>query len=146
MNRFFIRSSAIILAFTALAKVISAAGSVKILALPDPLLLWSNRSILITLGIIEVSLSAYLITGKYQLRKLAALGFLASCFLGYRLGLTVMGYTAPCHCLGTITEALPITHELGNWLSKATLAYLFLGSHALMVWNAHSHRLAATKL
>ena len=58
--RVFYCSTAVILILTASAKLVSATGTARALALPDPLLTLTNREVLVLAGSIELLLAGYL--------------------------------------------------------------------------------------
>ena len=61
-----------------------------------------------------------------------------------------MGWHKPCGCLGNLTDALGISPETADTVAKVLLAYLLIGSYALLVWEWRKHRknvaLGQTKL
>ncbi len=132
LRRVFYGSAVVILIVTALAKLISATGKARALALPDPMLMLTNREVLVVAGSIELLLAGYLFFGRKSWLKVPLVAWLATNFLIYRLGLMWMGVHKPCGCLGTITDALAIPPTTVDLLLKIVLAYLLAGSYGLL--------------
>jgi hypothetical protein len=61
---YFIRSSGVLLLITALAKIISATGSAKIMALSAPIIGISYRDLFIMVGLAEFMVAISLLFGK----------------------------------------------------------------------------------
>ncbi len=131
--RIFYGSAAVILFLTAAAKLVSATGKARALALPDPLLTLTNREVLVLVGGIELLLAGYLLFGRRSWLKAPLVAWLATNFLIYRLGLVWMGIHAPCGCLGTITDALAIPPATVDLLMKIVLAYLLAAGYGLLL-------------
>lgn len=131
----YIITVACIFVATALAKLASAGGSARVLNLPDPLLTFQTRHVLAGVGVLEVLLAGYLFLGGNQWMKLSLIAWMASNFLVYRLGLWWTDAPKPCGCLGTVTDALPVSPRFVDYGMKAILAYLLIGSVALIVAN-----------
>jgi hypothetical protein len=55
--------------------------------------------------------------------------------LVYRLGLWWMDWHRPCNCLGNLTDALHISPQAADNVMKVLLAYLLIGSYALLSWH-----------
>ena len=133
LQRLFSYCAAVILIVTASAKLLSASGTARVLALPDALLTLTNRTVLVLAGSSELLLACYLIFGRKSWLKTPLVAWLATNFLIYRLGLLWMGVHKPCGCLGTITDALSIPPATVDLLMKIVLAYLLAGSYGLIV-------------
>lgn len=132
-RRVFYGSAGAILILTAAAKLVSATGDSRALALNDPLLTLTHREVLVLVGIIELLLAGYLFLGKKQWLKTSLVAWLATNFLIYRFVLLWMGVHKPCGCLGTITDALTIPPTTVDLLMKIVLAYLLVGSYGLLL-------------
>ncbi len=131
--RVFYGSAAVILIVTASAKLVSATGKARALALPDPMLMLTHREVLVLAGSIELLLAGYLLFGRRSWLKAPLVAWLATNFLIYRLGLWWMGVHKPCGCLGTITDALSIPPTTVDLLMKIVLAYLLAASYGLLL-------------
>jgi len=53
------------------------------------------------------------------------------------------GYQHPCHCLGSLTGALPLSPEFVDTVMKGILAYLLIGSYAVLFWSARQKETAS---
>jgi hypothetical protein len=53
----------------------------------------------------------------------------------YRLGLWWMDWKKPCSCLGNLTDALHISPQTADNITKVLLAYLLIGSYGLLLWQ-----------
>jgi len=136
----FLVISALMLLFVALLKVVSAAGSSKILFVFDPILQQKNRVVYLETALLEAVLASYLIFGRNSTRKLIALAWLATNFLLYHAGLRWMGVSELCACLGRPAEWWP-------WLSKhqllviwSLLFFFLVGSYGMLIIGAYTKR------
>lgn len=130
--RWFIVSAGVIFSVTALAKLVSAAGDARILNLEDPLLGLKNRHVMLGVGALEAGLAGFLLFGRNCWFQLSLTAWMASNFLVYRLGLWWANAPKPCGCLGTVTDALPFSPRTVDYGMKGMLAYLLIGSFALI--------------
>jgi hypothetical protein len=94
------------LLLTAVSKLVSAAGSARILQNPDPILSISFRNVFWIVGVIELVIAFVCFLCKRLGLQAGLVAWLATSFLIYRLGLLFVGYYKPCHCLGNLTDAL----------------------------------------
>jgi hypothetical protein len=121
---------------TPLAKLWSAAGEARILAVRDPLLLRTNRELLIGVGLLELAVTAYLIFGRNTLQKHLLIVWLSVNFTVYRLGIGWVAPGRPCPCLGTLTARLPLKPDTVDLLLKLVIVYMLCGSifFPLLAW------------
>jgi len=138
----FIFSSGVILIITAIGKLISVSGSVRILQEHDPILAIPFRDVFLIVGGLELVVAAVCLFGKRLGLQAGLIAFLATDFVIYRLGLLLIGYHRPCHCLGNLTDALHISPETANTAMKIILAYLLVGSYAALFWILRQKRKA----
>jgi hypothetical protein len=130
----------LILACTALAKGIATTGNVQILSQSDPLLaLLTNRQVLWLAIVLEVMVIGLIVREREIVRKAAFIAWIGTVFLAYRVGLWSIGYKGSCGCLGNVTDTLGITPATADLVSGAMLAYLLIGSYAILIWKAVSH-------
>lgn len=134
MKMFFISSSGAILFVTGLAKVISVWGSASILNAIDPIVGFRFRHLLLFVGVIEIVISLFCFRFRNQTWPFFVIGWLATSFLVYRIGLWVIGWQKPCKCLGNLTDALHISPRLAEMGMRSILAYLLIGSYATLFW------------
>ena len=132
-NRWFLLAAGAALAATGLAKVFSATGPAPALDLADPLLGIPFRHLLLLVGLAELGIAFFcLFTDKEKL-SLLAVAWLSTNFLVYRLGLWFIGWHKPCGCLGNLTDLLHISPTAADNIMKGVLAFLLLGSYALLI-------------
>ena len=118
----------IILMVTGATKLVSAGGTAHLLDLPDPLFALSNRSVMALAAAVELALAlSILIRGWSMPTVLASLWF-GSILLVYRLALAIVAPSAPCPCLGTLTEQLHISTRTASVMLSAVLGYILIGS------------------
>jgi hypothetical protein len=132
---FFIGTAAVVLGLTALAKIFSALGHARLLAVQDPILSVGFGNLMVLVGLAELAV-AFLCCSRWLSPqvKLALVAWLATNFLVYRIGLWWVGWKRPCSCLGTLTDALHIPAAAADTAMKAVLAFLLVGSYALLGW------------
>jgi len=115
---FFQYSSAVLVLVTAAAKLISALGAQGILHAPDPILGVSNRVLLMSFGILELTLVAALLGSEGRWFVFLLISMLGGQFLLYRTIFALGAYSRGCPCLGTIGEWLPMSErniDLALW-------------------------------
>jgi hypothetical protein len=142
--RFFIKSTAVILFGTAMAKVISSFGGAHILEGPDPVFGIPIRALFIITAVIEIGVALVCIRGRLLSLKIGLILWLSTVFVFYRVGLWVVGYDKPCPCLGNITDALHIPPQIADTAMKIILAYLLIGSYATLFWLWRQKRKAVS--
>jgi hypothetical protein len=137
--RVFICSVAGILIVTAFAKFISATGDAPILGFHDPILLITFRQVLWFVGGLEMMVASLCIFSKRREVAVGLIVWLATSFVGYRLGLAWTGYKKPCPCLGMgeMTGALGISSQAIDSVMKIVLAYMLVGgcAAAFFLWR-----------
>ena len=116
-----------------LVKWIAASGSVRALDLHDPLLLLTNRQVFMLVGGIEIAVGTYALFGRLQRYQLIVLAWLSTNFLIYRLARWVGDLGLPCGCLGNIANWLHLSPNWIDLMMKYVLAYMFIGSYALLI-------------
>ena len=139
LSDIFIKSSGVILAITAGAKLISAVGSARVLSNSDTVFLLPFRYLFIIAACIELFVSAVCFWGKWDLVKLSLVAWLSTIFLGYRAGLIWTGYRRPCPCLGNLTETLHLDPHFADTMSKILLVYLLIGSYSILFYISLKH-------
>jgi hypothetical protein len=124
----FLRTAAIILLATGLAKLISGLGSAHILDTTDPIFLISFRHLFWFVGSLELVIATFCFIAEHAAFKAAVVAWLSSCFLLYRFALFLIGYHKRCPCLGNFTDALAIPTHTVDTVLWCILGYLFVGS------------------
>ena len=139
----FILSAGAILALTGVAKVWSAFGNSKLLAVADPIIGITFGHLMLVVGMVEIVIALFCFFGKSQKVALGLVAWLATNFLVYRLGLWWVGYHKPCSCLGNLTDALHISPQIADTAMKIILGYLLLGSYLALFSLLKNSTLAA---
>jgi hypothetical protein len=129
--RAFIISAGILLMVTGLAKFISAFGSAHVLVYPEPISGIKFRTVFFTAGLLELAVAFYCFFCKRVDIQISVLVWLSTIFVLYRFCLFWLGQK-PCRCLGNLTEALHIPSHTADIVMKIILAYLLLGSYAVL--------------
>jgi len=116
----FIQTALLLLAVTALAKILAARAEARILGQPDPLLglILMRQSMLLAaaLGVVVVVL---VYRAPNVLRRAGLLLWIGSVFLVYRIGLWWVGFEGSCRCLGNMGDVFGISAENADWKSPA---------------------------
>ena len=131
---FFIRSSAVLFLLTAGAKLISIAGTARVLNKLDPVFLISFRHLLCVAAVAELGVAAICLFGKNRKLQAGLIAVLATNFTLYRFAIYWQGYYKTCNCLGNLTDALHIPPQAADTAMKIILAYLLIGSYATLFW------------
>jgi len=132
--KYFIRVSGALLMVTAVAKLLSANGNAGILQETDPILFVTFQHLFWFVGTLELVVAAVCIFSNRISLQSGLIAWLATLFVVYRVGLIWVGYREPCHCLGTLTQALNILPQTADTAMKVILAYLLIGSYAALFW------------
>lgn len=106
MEWIFLLSVGVILWLAATSKLIAAFGHDRLLGYVDPVFGISNRTVMLSGGIVEL-LAVLLIVSSAPLRLKSALtAALGALFLGYRIALSIVGFSGWCPCLGSLGSAV----------------------------------------
>ena len=119
---------------TGIAKIVGAVGSARILQTPDPVLYMSFRKVFLMVGGLEVFVAFICFWSKHLALKAGLVAWLVTNFLLYRLALLLTNYHKPCSCMGNLTDALHISPQTADTAMKIILAYLLIGSYAILFW------------
>lgn len=133
-NRYFVLTAAVILGITAVAKIASVFSSAPLMLLPDPLIGLSFRRLLLLAGLVELVIACLCLFTTNLKRNTFLIAWMSTSFLMYRVGLWLIDWHRPCHCLGDLTEMLHMSPKLADDLMKGVLLYLLLGSYAGLFW------------
>jgi hypothetical protein len=134
-RNWFVLSSGAVLALTGGAKVWSTFGSVRLLAVADPIAGIPFRWLLLAVGVLELVIAGICFFSRNQRLATMLVAWLATNFLVYRLGLVWMGWHRPCGCMGSLTSALHLSEKAADNIMKVVLAYLLIGSYGLLLWQ-----------
>lgn len=130
----FLRTAGVLLALAAVAKLVSADGTAKVLDISDPILSFSFRDVFAVVGLVELAIAVFCIVGSQIPIRVGLLVWFSTCLLIYRIGLNVVDFHKPCGCLGGLTDALHISQHGASRAVEIVLAYLLLGSYASALW------------
>ena len=122
------KTAACILLLASCAKLVSQGGSAPILALPDAIIGVSNRQVFLAAGTLELLSAGYLLFGSHILTKCILTLWLGGCFATYRVAIWWAAPGMPCPCLGSLGGWLPFSHATLDWVLRASIAYLIIGS------------------
>ena len=134
-SHWFILSAGVVLVITGIAKVLSAFGNSKFLAVVDPTFGVTFGKLMLAVGVAEIVIALVCFFSKRQTLALGLVAWLSTSFVIYRLGLLWMGWKKPCSCLGNLTDALHIPPQVADNIMKVVLAYLLIGSYGLLFWQ-----------
>lgn len=143
--RRFALSAGLILGLTGIAKLWSAFGSARLLAVADPIVGISFKQLMLAVGVAELAIAvACLYSKTHRLASVLVVCMATSCAV-YRFGLVWVGWHRPCSCMGALTDALHISPQAADNIMKAALAYLLIGSYGLLFWEWRKARLRRTE-
>lgn len=134
----FFQSCGLILTFTAWAKFYSASGSARILGLPDALFGVPYHTLLLTSGVLECGIVAFLLLSEDNISKCACVCWLALNFTLYRVGTFWVHPGTPCPCLGNISGKLGLKPQTANWLLEIVVVYMLAGGVFFLI-KARQH-------
>jgi FtsH-binding integral membrane protein len=130
----FVQSAFVLLALTAIVKVISALGTARILDQPEPLFqMMTHRQMMFMAAGLEVFVIWMMWRERSPVGRAALVAWLGMVFLIYQAGLWWVAYDGPCPCLGNITAALGIPAATAGLLTKGMLVYLLAGSAFVLI-------------
>jgi hypothetical protein len=140
----FLRTAAVVLLVTGLAKVGSGLGNARILSVQDPIFGITFGKLLPAAGIAEVLLGLACFSNRFTPRlKLRLVAWLATNFLVSRIGLWCVGWHHPCSCMGSLAGALHLSDFAADRIMKWLLAYLLVGSYISLLGGWHVRRLTS---
>src|ERR1035437_2387864 len=113
-SRWFILSASGILLVTGLAKISSAFGGARALQVHDPLFGVQFRHLMLSIGSAEIVIAYNCFFTARPRLSLGLIACMAANFMVYRIGLSYIGWHGPCHCVGSLTDALHISAGLGG--------------------------------
>jgi hypothetical protein len=126
----------VILALTAMVKLVAATGEARILAQPDPLIaFFSNRQMMLSAAFLEAFVVGLILWERDRLRHVALVAWIGTVFLAYRLGLWGIGHEGASPCLGNVTRSMGLSPTMEDLGVKVLLGYLVVGSYSLVAWE-----------
>jgi hypothetical protein len=133
LARRYLDSAGLILAFTAVAKLVSSGGAARVLQTIEPLSGLAFATVFLCAGLVELAVAHYVLKWTAILPRAFLVAWISTSFLVYRLGLVWIGYHKPCGCLGTFTEALHLSPQNADTIMIWVLGYLLFGSYACVI-------------
>jgi hypothetical protein len=131
------------LALTGLAKAVSATDSARALDAADPLIGLPFGQLLLLVGLGELVIDFFCVFTDRRRLSLAAVAWLATNFLVYRVGLWLVGWHHPCACMGSLAGMLHLSDQAADNIMKGVLAYLLVGSYGILLWEWWRGRLGS---
>lgn len=141
----FITTTAVILMIAGGAKLWSAFGNGKLLALDDPIMGIKFVHLMLAAGLAEIAVALFCALTSHKSLGVALVAWMSTNFVVYRLGLWWVGWKKPCSCLGNLTDALHISPQVADNIMKVVLAYLLIGSYWFLFLEWRNHRFATVK-
>jgi len=133
LRRAFLISSGAFLLIMGGGKIYLLFDSSRALNALDPVFDLPFRFLSVSVGILEVIVACFCYFGRGLRLGLSIVAWLATNLAVYRLLMLASGWKAPCPCLGSLTGKLPISTRTASTISGLVLAYLLVGSYALLV-------------
>lgn len=138
MERLYLLGAAMILLFSAAAKIISAGERTRILENADSIVFFlSNRQMMLLAAALELCVAFGVLwprTESLNVRtRFGLVAWLASLFAVYRAGLLLANDPRPCKCLGNCLARIGLSEWQIQSLAVAMLAYLLVPSFAWLV-------------
>lgn len=140
----FVASAGIILIVAGIAKIMSAFGHARMLAMTDPIVGIQFQRLLLVIGVAEVIVGGICFFCINRFQSVGSVAWMATCFLVYRINLWQIGWHRPCACMGNLTDALHIPPQTADTAMKIILAYLLLGSYATLFWLWRQRKMAGS--
>ena len=131
----FAKIGGLVFAVTGVAKVVSAFGKAKLLDYHDPITNITFRHLILLAAIVEIAVALFCLLSNKSVLGTKLIAWLATVFIGYRVGLWLVHWKSPCACLGTLTDAVHIPPEVADIVMKAILGYLAFGSYFILICN-----------
>lgn len=137
MNRakFFFKFSAIVLlAITALFKLVTIAHPILLLDQPDPVLMFLPRWwVLLLASILEIGVAYAIGLCRRDTETFAILCLLCVSFWIYRLILFCLNYQEPCFCLGRLGDWINVKQPMIDLGTGLLLVYLTFGGFIFLI-------------
>lgn len=137
--RYYFYVAGVLLLTTAIAKLVSANGSARILDNPDPLFSVSFREVFRIVGAIEIFVAILCFSSRRVEMQTGWVAWLATNFVFYHIALVLIRYHRSCPCLGNLTDAIQISPYDAVIIMRGVSAYLFIGSYGILFWLWHQH-------
>lgn len=110
----FLISAAVILFFTACAKLTSAFGAAPILKVDDPIFSIPNYILLGLAALLEFGTVVYICFSRDTKILCLWISVFGAFLLLYRIAFKMGGFSRGCPCLGTLGSSLPVSQSTQN--------------------------------
>ncbi len=134
MAKCFLRIVAVMLALTAIGKLWTSTGDVRLLFIEDPVFAISTANLLKLVAVLEIGVG-FICMFRPVMHGLISVAWLSTVFLAYRVGLWWIGWKKPCSCLGNLSDAIHVSPQFVDGTMKGVLAFMFIGSVSLLILN-----------
>jgi hypothetical protein len=129
MRRFFRASSAIVLIFTALAKLVAVGISKKLLSYGNPVFGVPEVAVLALAAVIELAVAGVLLSSRWTgCQKSLLLFWLCVVFLAYRGFANFTPFPSLCPCLGHLEWMGVLPDSYTSKVSSYLLLYMLVGA------------------
>jgi hypothetical protein len=125
-------SAGVLFLITGVAKLISGFGNSLTLLKRDPILLVQFGGLMIAVGALELVLACVCMLIRHKTLATVLIAWATTMILAYRLGLWWIGWQGPCHCLGSLTDAIHVSAEAADEIMKIVLSYILIGSYGIL--------------
>ena len=132
--RLFIHSAGAILLAAVCIRLLIAAGSSPVLALPEPVMDIPLRYAVLVIGGLELLVALICLFGKQTGLQIGWLAWLTTNFIVYRIGLLTMHCHPQMTCIGSLTDPLQLSRGMAGIVMSLTPFYLLFGSYAAVGW------------
>ena len=101
----------------------------------DPIFGVQFNYLMLAVGVAELAIAAVYFFPKASRVATLLVAWMVTGFLIYLVGLWWMEWKKPCGCLGDITDALHLSPQAADMITKVLLAYLLVGSYGVLIWE-----------
>jgi hypothetical protein len=133
--RWFLKLAGGVLMLVGLAKAFSAIGPTRALDTIDPLIGLPFRHLFLLVGLAELLIAFCCLFTDRRWFSIWLVAWLSTNFAAYRVGLWFIGWHHPCACMGSLAGMLHLSDQAADNIMKGVLAYLLVGSYAILVWE-----------
>ena len=140
----FIIGVSVVLFLTAGLKVSTLISDRDVMRGSDPLIFFlSNNQLVSAIAVVEIGIAVFLLCKAMAKSKLVAIAWLSSLFLGYRIGLFLLGYKGACYCMGMAESWLTLIKPLHvETLMRCLLGVMLIGSFTFLLLQKRLDRKA----
>lgn len=134
--KWFLKSAATLLMATGFLKAVSFFLRSRFLELQDPIFGVHFKNLVLFVALLEFAVVLICASSKPEVIKILLVGWLGSAFLIYRIGLFLVGWSAPCPCLGAFVEILALPPGVVD-ISMVLIGIYLIGGSGLSVYLLH---------